>query len=226
MLISELEKIINYKFNNKNLINEALIHSSYVSKKNNPNNLNYERLEFLGDRVLGLILAEYFFKILPNAKEGVLNNYFQKSANQEFLAEYAKKINLSKFIKTQKGDNLKDNDSVLSDVVEAIIGAIFLDTNINNCKTFIISEIIDKMGFSSEPQKHAKSNLQEFCLKKFKCLPEYKLLDKSGMDHKPIFKVSASIKDLEVVTATGSNLKNAEETAASRLLHILTHLNR
>jgi len=99
VLISELEKIINYKFNDKNLINEALIHSSYVSKKNNPNNLNYERLEFLGDRVLGLILAEYFFKILPDAKEGVLNNYFQKSANQEFLAEYAKKINLSKFIK-------------------------------------------------------------------------------------------------------------------------------
>jgi len=111
-------------------------------------------------------------------------------------------------------------------MLSAIIGAIFLDTNINNCKTFIISEIIDKMGFSSEPQKHAKSNLQEFCLKKFKCLPEYKLLDKSGMDHKPIFKVSASIKDLEVVTATGSNLKNAEETAASRLLHILTHPNR
>ena len=221
MLISELEKKINYKFINENILKEALIHSSYVSKKNNPGNQSYERLEFLGDRVLGLILAEYFYKTFPDANEGSLNNYFQKNANQDFLAQYAKQINLSKFIMTQKGDNLSNNNSVLSDVVEAIIAAIYLDSGIEKSKKFIVNEIINKIPTSFDNEKHSKSTLQEFCLKEFRCLPEYKMLDKSGLEHKPIFKVSVSIKDFKSVTAIGPNLKNAEETAASKLLFIL-----
>lgn len=221
MLISEIEKKINYKFNNKKLLKEALTHSSFVCKQNNPENNNYERLEFLGDRVLGLVLADYFYKILPDANEGTLNDYFQKNANQEFLAKYAELINLSTHIMTQKGDNLINNNSVLSDVVEAIIAAIYLDSGIEKSKSFIVNEIINKIPTSSNHEKHAKSSLQELCLKKFKCLPDYKLLDKSGLEHKPLFTVSVSIKNFEEVKGTGTNLKNAEEKAALKLLSFL-----
>ena len=185
------------------------------------NKKNYERLEFLGDRVLGLVLSEYLFKTFPEDKEGILDNYFQKFANQDNLYNYAKKINLSKFLKTQKGDNLENNKSILSDVVEAIIGAIYIDTWLNNSKKFIINNIIDKDLIYSKPQKHPKSILQEFCLLQYNTLPKYSILNKSGNEHQPVYEVSVCVKNHDVVSATGANLKKAEEAAAIKLLNIL-----
>ena len=182
---------------------------------------NYERLEFLGDRVLGLVLSEYLFKTFPNVKEGVLDNYFQKFANQENLFNYAKKINLSVFLKTQKGDNLKNNKSILSDVIEAIIGAIYIDSGLKNCKNFIINNIVDKHSIYSKPLKHPKSILQEYCLDQYNDLPKYSILNKFGNEHQPTYEVSVSIKNHDVVSATGTNLKKAEEAAATKLLSIL-----
>ena len=221
MFIDKLEKQINYKFKNVALLEEAITHSSF--KKNNLKieKKNYERLEFLGDRVLGLVLSEYLLKTFPKAKEGVLDNYFQKFVNQDNLFNYAKKINLSKFLKTQKGDNLENKKSILSDVVEAIIGAIYIDTGLNNCKNFIINNIIDKNFIYSKPQKHPKSILQEFCLHQYNTLPKYSILNKSGTEHQPIYEVSVYIENYDVVSATGTNLKKAEEAAAKKLLNIL-----
>ena len=142
-----------------------------------------------------------FIKTFPHANEGTLNDYFQKNANQEFLAQYTKHINLSTHIMTQKGDNLISNNSVLSDVVEAIMTAIYLDW-IEKSKSFIVNEMINKIPTSSNQEKHAKSSLQELCLKEFKCLPEYKLLDKSGLEHKPLFTVSVGIKNFEEVNGS------------------------
>ena len=196
MSLNELEKTIKYNFNNINLLAEALIHTSYSTKTPKK---NYERLEFLGDRVLGLVLAEYVFNILPEANEGSLNNYYQKYVNQDYLSQYSKKISLSSFIKTQKGDNLEDNKSILSDVVESIIGAIYLDSNLINCKRFIINEIICEDIISSKPIKHPKSILQEYSLDKYKLLPNYKVVNKSGDDHNPIYTVSVKIKNFDAV---------------------------
>ena len=137
MCLNELEKNINYKFKNINLLKEAITHSSYQKNNYKIKKKNYERLEFLGDRVLGLVLSEYLIKTFPKEKEGILDNYFQKYANQENLYNYAKKINLHVFLKTQKGDNLENNKSILGDVVEAIIGAIYLDSGLKNCAKFI-----------------------------------------------------------------------------------------
>ena len=221
MCLNKLEKQINYKFKNITLLEEALTHSSF--KKNNLKikKKNYERLEFLGDRVLGLVLSEYLYKAFSTAKEGVLDSYFQKFANQDNLFKYAEKINLSFFIKTQKGDNLENNKSILSDVVEAIIGAIYIDTGLNNCKKFIINNIVDIDLINSKILKHPKSILQEYCLEKYKTLPKYKILNKSGNEHQPIYEVSVYIKNHDVVSATGVNLKKAEEAAATKLLEIL-----
>ena len=118
MYTNKLEKKINYYFKNIDLLEEAITHSSYQRNNLKMKNNNYERLEFLGDRVLGLVLSEYFFKTFPNAKEGVLDNYFQRYANQENLFNYAKKINLSTYLKTQKGDDLENNKSILKHIFE------------------------------------------------------------------------------------------------------------
>ena len=221
MFITKLEKRINYKFKNIALLEEALTHSSFQKNNLKIKKKNYERLEFLGDRVLGLVLSEYVFKTFPQAKEGILDNYLQKFANQENLFNYAKKINLPTFLKTQKGDNLENNKSILSDVIEAIIGAIYIDTGLNNCENFIINNIIDKNSIYSKPLKHPKSILQEYCLDKNKSLPKYSILNKSGNEHQPIYEVSVYIKNHDIVSATGSNLKKAEEAAATKLLSIL-----
>ena len=221
MYINKLEKNINYKFKNIALLEEAITHSSYQKRKINYKKENYERLEFLGDRVLGLVLSEYFFKTFPEAKEGELDSYFQKYANQEKLYHYAKSINLSSFLKTQKGDNLENNKSILSDVIEAIIGAIYIDTGLKNCQNFIINNIIDKDLQNSKDLKHPKSILQEYCLDKYKTLPKYSVLNKSGNEHEPTYEVCVYIKNHEVVSAKGSNLKKAEEAAATKLLNVL-----
>lgn len=221
MSIDQLEKKIKYKFKNINLLKEALTHSSYNLKKSKSTNKNYERLEFLGDRVLGLVLAEYFFKNFPSFNEGSLNDYLQKYANQSTLAEYANNINLSIFLKIQKGDDLDNNKSILSDVVESIIGAIYLDSGLIRCKNFILNEIVQKHSFLRKPIKHPKSTLQEYCLEKYKTLPKYTMINKSGTDHLPTYTVSVSIKNIDNVSAAGKNLKNAEEAAALKLLNIL-----
>ena len=221
MIIDKFEKIINYKFKNESLLIEALTHSSSKQVKSNKKKKNYERLEFLGDRLLGLVLAEYFFKLFPNSNEGVLNDYFQKYANQDFLSQFAKKIQISDFIKTQKGDDLDNNKSVLSDVVESLIGAIYLDSNIDECRKFIVNNMLKIVSETDHPIKHSKSLLQEFCLDQFKQLPKYSMVDKSGPDHMPIFTVSVNINEKNAMLAKGSNLRNAEENAASKLLAFL-----
>ncbi|MDB9870434.1 ribonuclease III [Alphaproteobacteria bacterium] len=217
MLLDQFEKKINYKFNNQSLLIEALTHSS-SSISSSP---NYERLEFLGDRVLGLILAEYFFKLFPEVNEGCLNDYYQKYANQDFLAECAQNLNISDFIQTQKGDNLYNNKSILSDAVESLIGAIYIDSNINECRDFIEKKILNMVSKSSPPLRHSKSLLQELCLKKYKELPKYSMINKSGPDHNPVFTVSVSINEDNVKLGEGSSLRIAEEIAASKLLGFL-----
>jgi ribonuclease-3 len=217
LLLDQFEKKINYKFNNQDLLIEALTHSSSSISISQ----NYERLEFLGDRVLGLILAEYFFKLFPEVNEGCLNDYYQKYANQDFLAECAQNLNISDFIQTQKGDNLYNNKSILSDVVESLIGAIYIDSNINECRDFIEKKILNMVSKSSPPLRHSKSLLQELCLKKYKELPKYSMINKSGPDHNPVFTVSVSINEDNVKLGEGSSLRIAEEIAASKLLEFL-----
>jgi ribonuclease-3 len=215
--IDQLEKKINYKFNNQALLIEALTHSSSSISSSQ----NYERLEFLGDRVLGLILAEYFFKLFPEVNEGCLNDYYQKYANQDFLAECAQNLKISDFIQTQKGDNLYNNKSILSDVIESLIGAIYIDSNINECRYFIENKILNMVSKTLLPLRHSKSLLQELCLKKYKELPKYLMINKSGPDHNPVFTVSVSINEDDFQLGEGSSLRIAEEIAASKLLGFL-----
>ena len=218
---NEFEKLIKYVFQNPDLLIEALTHSSSMSSIGDKKKKSYERLEFLGDRVLGIVLAEYFFKLFPDANEGLLNDYYQKYANQDFLYKFAKRIKISNFIIIQRGDNLDNNKSVLSDVIESLIGAIYLDSNLDEAKNFIENELLKEFSINTFPNKHSKSLLQEYSLSNFKKLPEYLLIEKKGPDHMPDFEVSVKLDNNISMIGKGKSLKIAEETAASKLLVLL-----
>ena len=217
-LYSEIEKILDYKFKNINLLDEALTHSSI--KKNNKKKriFNYERLEFLGDRILGFIISDLIFKKFQNFQEGELSILFQKYTNAKFLSNVAKSLDLNKFVNVQKGDSLEKKDSIMSDLIESIIAAIYIDTNLDNARLFILNKIFNNLKIKNAITKHPKTLLQEHSLKYFKMMPVYSVEEKSGPDHEPEFKVSVSINSQNYADGVGSSTQKAEENAAKNLL--------
>lgn len=208
----ELERTININFINKENLILSLTHKSYNSKINN------ERLEFIGDRVLGLIISSELLKIYPNQKVGYLDKMFASMVNKRTLLNIGKKIGLEKFI--IGGNTTKKNieDKIISDTCEALIGAIFLDFGYIKAKKFILNYWEKYFKLNTTYQVDSKTKLQEYSLKKYKVLPIYKLISNSGPRHKPIFKIGVRLKNTKFVYATGSSKKNAESKAAEILL--------
>ena len=215
---SEIEIILDYKFENIELLNEALTHSSIKKDNKKKRIFNYERLEFLGDRILGFIISDLIFKKFPNFQEGELSILFQKYTNTKFLSNVALSLDLNKFVIVQKGDSLEKKDSIMSDLIESIIAAIYLDSNLDNARLFIMNKIVNNFKIKDAINKHPKTILQEHSLKYFKMIPVYSIEDKSGPDHEPEFKVSVSINSQNYADGVGSSTQKAEENAAKNLL--------
>ena len=167
---SEIEKILDYTFKDSKLLDEAITHSS--TKKNNRQKkiFNYERLEFLGDRILGFIISDLIFKKFPDYQEGDLSILFQKYTNTQFLSNVAISLNLNKFVVVQKGDSLEKKDSIMSDLIESIIAAIYLDSNLENARLFVKNKILNNLKIKNIIDKHPKTLLQEYSLKYFNAL--------------------------------------------------------
>jgi ribonuclease-3 len=212
--LNKLELKIGIKFKNKEVLAKSLIHKSHNSNENN------EKLEFLGDRVLGLVFAKTLLKIYPNDKEGIIDKKFASLVNKKTCLLVAKKLELKKFITTggsYKGQT-RSEDKIISDGLEALLGAIFLDQGILTVEKFILNiwgEFLDK---STETPIDAKTQLQEYSLKKFKTLPLYTIQKQSGPQHSPVFKVEVHIKNSKKFYATGTSKKNAQQNAAQKLL--------
>ena len=207
---STLEKKIKINFKNKNLLIKSLTHKSYDKENNN------EKLEFLGDRVLGLIIAKKLLEIYPDEKEGILDKKFASLVNKKTCLEIAKKLELNNYILRLNLGNKKTliEDKVLSDSCEALIGAIYLDKGFQAVEKMILNLWSDKIKDSAVTQVDAKTKLQEFSLKKFKKLPIYKLISNTGPRHKPLFKVAVKLIDTKFFTAQGNSKKDAEQNAA------------
>ena len=218
---SEIEKILDYKFKDIKLLDEALTHSSIKKINKQKMIFNYERLEFLGDRILGFIISDLIFKKFPNFQEGDLSVLFQKYTNAKFLSNVAISLNLNKFVVVQKGDRLEKKDSIMSDLIESIIAAIYIDSNLDNAKKFIEKKIFNTLKFKKVIDKHPKTLLQEYSLKYFKMIPVYTIEEKSGPDHDPQFKVNVSINSQDYAFGEGSSTQKAEEEAAKNLLKIM-----
>ena len=208
--LNELEKKIKINFKNKDLLLRSLTHKSF-NKEN-----NYEKLEFLGDRVLGLIISKKLIEIYPNEKEGILDKKFASLVNKKTCLEIARKIELHRYILTF---NMKDKkkvieDKVLADSLEALIGSIYLEKGFNSAEKVILNLWSSHIKDSVITQIDAKTKLQEYSLKKFKKLPLYKLISNTGPRHKPLFKVGVKLIDTKLFVAEGKSKKDAEQNAA------------
>ena len=209
-----LEKILKIKFTDKKILIKSLTHKSYDSKNNN------EKIEFLGDRVLGLIIAKKLLEIYPNEKEGILDKKFASLVNRKKCLEIAKKIELEKYILVFNPKNKKIiiEDKVIADCLEALIGAIYLDKGFNFTEKFILNLWKEHITASVITQIDAKTKLQEYSLKVYKVLPIYKLISNTGPKHKPLFKIAVKLKDTKFFIAEGKSKKDAEQNAATLCL--------
>jgi ribonuclease-3 len=196
----KLEKKINIKFKNFELLIKSLTHKSYDSILNN------EKLEFLGDRVLGLVITKKLLEIYPEDKEGILDKKLASLVNKKKCFEIAQSLGLEKFVLVgnSKKKLIKIENKIISDCCESLIGAIYLDQDFDVVENFILKVWKIHLKSSVVTFVDSKTKLQEYSLKKFKILPIYKLLDNSGPRHKPIFKVGVRLQNSKMVNAIGN----------------------
>ena len=209
-----LQKKINIKFKDRKLLIKSLTHKSFDKSNNN------EKIEFLGDRVLGLVIAKKLLEIYPDEKEGILDKKFASLINKKTCLQIAKNIDLEKFMLTfnPKNKKVKIEDKILADGCEALIGCIYLDKGFSVVENFILNQWEKKIEESVITQIDPKTKLQEFSLKKYKKLPIYKVISNTGPRHKPILKVGVMLADSKFYTAEGSSKKDAEQNAAIKCL--------
>lgn len=218
--LSLLQEKLEYTFQDKELLAQALRHASATSQSQQ----SYERLEFLGDRILGLCVAELLYKTYPQDKEGDLAQRQSALVSSEQLVPLAKDLGLENLIQGETKDFSKKRPSVLADVVEALIAVIYLESGLEVVQNIIVQlwkPFVDQMIVAP---KDPKSTLQEWAHKHKKPSPIYGLNQRSGPDHNPVFTVQVSIDKSLKATAQGPSLKQAEKQAALALLQDINHL--
>ncbi len=211
--LKQLEKKIDITFKDKNLLVKSFTHKSYDPIFNN------EKLEFLGDRVLGLVISKKLLEIYPDEKEGILDKKLASLVNRKKCLEIAKSIKLENFILIiGNKKKMKIEDKIISDSCEALIGAIYLDQGIKNVEKVILRLWDKDLKASIITFVDSKTKLQEYSLKKYKKLPIYKLIQNTGPRHKPVFKVGVRLENSTFINAIGSSKKDAEQKAAALFL--------
>ena len=211
--LAELETFLGYKFVNRSLLQQSLTHASFSGPA-----ASYERLEFLGDRVLGLLLAHYFYEHCPDDNEGALSLRLHSEARTASLASVARKLNIAEFLQTQPGTCFAENDNVLADVMESLLAAIYLDSGLIEAAVFLKAHWPLASSLPASREKDAKSQLQEWALGQGLGLPVYRQLAKSGPEHAPEMTYEVSVANVGNKSATGRNRKIAEQKAAAALL--------
>lgn len=217
----DLEHRINYYFNDKNLLKNALIHRSFGNEHKHYKNINNEKLELLGDAVLGLVVAEYLYQKYPEEKEGVLAKIKSMAVSEPVLASISRKLRIGEYLLLSKGEMVtggRDRNSILGDVFEAILGAIYLDSGFFAAKEYVLfhlKDIIDHID-DFEEILDFKTILQEYCQKKYRDIPKYTLVGEEGPDHRKLFEMQVQIQN-NIAKAKGTNKKVAEQMAAKQL---------
>ena len=213
----QLESILNYNFKNISLLKQSLVHKSFNNNQNN------EKLEFLGDRVLGLIISKKLIEIYPEEKEGIIDKKFANLVNKKTCIIIAKKLNIKKFMYLGASQNSLERSEgrIMSDCLEALIGAIFLDGGLKSAEKFVLNFWKEYLENSVLPLIDAKTQLQEYSLKVFKELPKYNFYKKTGPQHSPIFNTEVQIPNSKKIIGSGTSKKNAQQNAARKLLDLL-----
>ncbi len=223
--ISKFKYTLGYDFKDKDLLKEALTHRSYAVERN----LTYDnqRLEFLGDAVIEIILTEYLFNRYKDNPEGQLTKMRSALVKQGTLADLARDLNFGDFLRMGKGElevEGNNRNSSLCDLFEAVIGAYYLDAGLEPVKNFILPLIEKKYPNPSEllVTLNPKGALQEFTQKKFSTAPVYELLETSGPDHQPSYTIAVYVNSKQLATGTAHKRKTAESLAAEKAMEQLT----
>lgn len=218
--VTRLQERIGYHFHNPRLLRLALTHASASDQELS----NNERLEFLGDRVLGLVVAEMLLERFPQEREGDLARRHAGLVRRQALAEVARRLQLGDALIIAKGEqekSLRTHGAALSDCCEAVIAALYLDGGMDAAGKFIRTHWTKLLRDAPTPPQDSKTALQEWSLKRGTGLPDYRLLARSGPDHKPMFHVSVQVGD-HAAEGDGGSKRDAEQIAAARLLAIVT----
>lgn len=225
MDFSVFEQSINFEFKNKELLKQAFIHRSYLNENRGIKLEHNERLEFLGDAVLELVITDYLYNKYPTKPEGDLTAYRSSLVNSNTLSEAAEKIGINSFLLLSKGeakDTGRARQYILANTFEAVVGAIYLDQGYDKAAEFINKQLFHLIDDIVKNQKFidAKSRFQEVAQERVGVTPMYKLMKESGPDHNKIFTVAVFLKDEQVVTGEGKSKQEAEQAAAVKALEI------
>lgn len=209
--VEDLQKEIGYQFHDPTMLRMALTHSSVATGD------NYERLEFLGDRVLGLVIASLLYKKFPDEKEGDLAKRLAALVQGRTLSKLATKVSLGDFIYLSDAEAAAggaQNEHILADVFEALIGALYLDGGLEPCKRLIETQWEETLFTMKKPPQHPKTAIQEWVQGQGLPLPSYEIVSQSGPDHAPVFEVCLKVKGHQAVVAKGRSRADAEKQAA------------
>jgi len=218
----KLEKITGVKFNNLDLLRQAVVHRSYLNEHPDFELPHNERLEFLGDAVLEIVVTEYLFNHFPETPEGDLTNWRASLVNAKMLADIAKEIGLESYLYLSRGEakdkNTKARQYILANAIEALIGAIYLDQGIRSVKKFIKKFILEKLDYILSHQLYIdpKSRFQEKAQEELGITPNYKVLSESGPDHAKIFEIGLYAGDDLIAKGKGSSKQEAQMEAAKK----------
>ncbi|MDO6354120.1 MULTISPECIES: ribonuclease III [unclassified Caloramator] len=221
--LEEFEKIIEVNFHDKDLLNKALTHSSYANENGLKYNDHNERLEFLGDSVLSLIVSEYIFKKYKDRQEGKLSRIRASVVCESSLAELARAIKLEKYLRIGKGEELtggRNKDSLLADATEAVIAAIYLDQGYNKAKDFVLNKLKHKIQNVARGREYIdfKSRLQEYVQRNLLSTIKYEVANQWGPDHDKTFEIEVYLDNIKYGLGVGKSKKEAEQMAAKNAL--------
>lgn len=222
-ILEALEKQVGFKFKDLSFLSQALTHSSYVYESNKKAEASNERLEFLGDVILSLIVSEYIYNQYPEYTEGSLAKMRATVVARVVLAKRGKLIDLGKYLLLGKGEEAtggRERESILADTFEALIGAMYLDQGLTKVRKFVLGQLKEEIGLV-EKNRHvrdSKTLLQEFTQNEFKALPKYEIIKMRGPDHKQVFEMKVLIKRDVYGIGEGKSKKEAEQNAAREAL--------
>lgn len=216
--LESIEEKLGYAFENKDFLVQAFIHRSFINEYRIGPLQHNERLEFLGDSVLGLVVADYLFHRLPDHPEGQLSQLRSRLVDATSCAQYLQKLQLGEHILLGKGETMTEGrtkPSILADVFEALLGAIYLDGGLGVMKSFLLFHFETEFEAAiGSPPRNYKAELQDLSQKQFQKTPVYKVVDETGPDHSKVFHVMVFVNEKEMGVGLGASKKEAEQRAA------------
>ena len=224
--LDALQSALDYQFRNSRLLEEALTHKSYVNEQRSAAASDNERLEFLGDAVLSLVVSEQLATLLPHSTEGALSKHKARLVSESMLAGVARRLKLGSCLRVGRGEELskgREKDSLLADAVEAVIAAVHVDGGLESSRR-VVARLFEQELSQVASQRHRpgeddyKTQVQEWCQRRFDSLPSYAVVRESGPDHDKIFEVEVCVNGEVVGRGTGRSKKEAEQSAAKQAL--------